>query len=173
MFFELIAAMVAGLMAAGIVLVLNRITRGGLPKWAMPVAAGTAMIFFSIYMEYTWFDRTTSDFPEGVEIAFTHEARAAWRPWTYVWPLVDRFSAVDRASIRTHDAAPEQRMANLLLFARWAGPKVVPVIYDCAGPRMAPLLDTVEYDAQGAVSRADWAPVPADDPSFSIVCKEA
>lgn len=173
MFFELIAAMVAGLTAAGVVLVLNRISRGMLPRWAMPAAAGAAMIGFSIFMEYSWFDRTTAEFPESVEVAFTHEARAAWRPWTYLWPLVDRFSAIDRASIRTHEAAPEQRMANLLLFARWAGPKVVPVVYDCAAAQMAPLLDTVEYDERGAVASADWAPVPPDDPSFSIVCKEA
>ncbi|SNS58500.1 hypothetical protein [Tropicimonas sediminicola] len=173
MFFELIAAIVAGLAAAGGVLLLNRISGGRLPRWSMPAAAGAAIIGFTIFMEYNWFDRTTSDFPEGVEVTFTHEARAPWRPWTYLWPLVDRFSAVDLASIRTNDAVPEQRMVNLLLFARWSGPKVVPVIYDCAERRMAPLLDTVDYDESGAVAEADWGPVPDDDPTFSIVCKEA
>ena len=40
MFWELIATLMAGFAAAGVVLLLNKILRGRLPKWAMPIAAG-------------------------------------------------------------------------------------------------------------------------------------
>ncbi|WP_068113618.1 hypothetical protein [Tropicimonas marinistellae] len=173
MFFELIAAITAGALGAGVVMILNSVTGGRLPRWAMPIAAGSAIIAFAIFMEYTWFSRTTDRFPEGVEVAFTHEARGVWRPWTYAYPVIDRFSAIDRASIVASDAAPEQRRAELLLFDRWAQPQMVPVVYDCERTRMAPLFDTVKIDDSGVVVDAEWGPVDPDDAAINIVCKEA
>ncbi len=38
MFFEMVATLVSGFAGAGVVLLLNKISGGRLPKWAMPVA---------------------------------------------------------------------------------------------------------------------------------------
>lgn len=172
MFFELIAAVVAGGFGAGAVLIVNTLTGGLLPRWAMPAAAGAAMIGFGIFMEYNWFDRKTGEFPAGVEIVSTREARGFWRPWTYVWPITDGFTAVDSQSIRTNDAAPDQRMAQIVLMARWKAARVVPMIYDCGDTLAALLTDKVEMDDDGTVLKADWKPVEPDDPALTFVCKE-
>lgn len=172
MFFELIAAILAGVAAAGVVLLLNKILGGRLPKWLTPAAAGAAMIGFTILMEYTWFDRTTGEFPESVIIANTHEARNLWRPWTFAVPLIDSFVAVDPASMRTNADVPDQRMADLLYFERWRAPRSVPMVFDCVEGRAAPLLDTVTYDDKGAVDGAAWVSVPTGDPTLATICKE-
>ncbi len=173
MFLELIAAVSAAVAAAGLALLVNKLTGGRLPKWAMPMAAAVAMLSFAIVMEYSWFERTTADFPEGVEVTTVHEARGFWRPWTYVYPLVDRFVAVERASIRTNDSVPDQRLVDLLFFGRWQPLRTVPMVFDCGAARGAPLLDDVTFDATGAVLNANWAPVPSDDPILMTVCKES
>jgi hypothetical protein len=173
MFFELIAAIVAGALVAGVVFGLNRLTGGRLPRWVMPAAAGAAIVAYAIFMEYSWYGRTVATLPEGLEVTFTHEARNVWRPWTFARPVVDRFAAVDRAAITAPGADADQRRAELYLFGRWTAPRRVPVVYDCGAGRMAPLLETVQIDENGVVTQADWEPVPADDPTLSIVCKEA
>jgi hypothetical protein len=60
MFLELIAAFAAAFVAAGIVLAVNMATGGRLPRWAMPVAAGAAMLGYAVWSEYSWFARTRS-----------------------------------------------------------------------------------------------------------------
>lgn len=172
MFLELIAAVVAGIAAAGLVMLAGRLSGGRLPGWLMPVAAGAVMILFAVTMEYSWFRRTTADFPPEVVITETHEVRALWRPWTYVVPLVDRFVAVETGGTRSNPDVPHQRIANLMFFGRWQPVRVVPTVIDCAARRAAPLMGDMTLDASGAVEMAGWAPVPEGDATFTAVCKE-
>ncbi len=173
MFLELIAAVFAAAAAAGVVMLLNRLTGKRLPGWLMPAAAGVTMILFAIRMEYTWYERTVADFPESVVITETNESSALWRPWTYFVPLTDRFVALDPAAVQTNDAVPHQRIAELLFFGRWKAPEAVPMVIDCATRLGAPMLDTVTFDETGAVKEAQWAPIPEGDLTFATVCKEA
>ena len=172
MFFELIAAVVAGGCAAGVVMLLNRLTGRRLPRWLMPVAAGVAMIGYTIAMEYSWYERTSKSLPSGIEVVVTHEASNFWRPWTYFSPVTDRFIAIDVDSIRTNESVPRQRMVDLFAFARWQSPKVLPMVYDCEANRSAPLLDDATLGASGEVENLRWAPVPKSDTSIIAVCKE-
>ena len=172
MFFELIAAIFAAVAAAGVVLLLNRLSGGRLPRWLMPAVAAAAMIGVTVRLEYTWFERRVADFPEGIVVTETHTVRQIWRPWTFAFPLVDRFIAIEPAAVRTNDGAPHQRMTDLLLFARWQPPRVVPMVYDCSAGRSAPLTDSVTYDAAGAVDQAAWAPVEPGDTTFEMLCRE-
>ena len=68
MFLELIGTIFAGFAFAGIVLVLNKLTGGRLPRWATPVAAGLGMIGMTIASEYSWYDRTRETLPDSVNI---------------------------------------------------------------------------------------------------------
>ncbi|PRY22628.1 hypothetical protein CLV78_106169 [Aliiruegeria haliotis] len=172
MFLELIAAVAAGFFGAGAAMAANWLSGGRLPRWSMPVAAGACMIALAIRMEYAWFETNTADFPEGVEITSTRESSAFWRPWTYVWPMTDGFTAVDLASVRTNDTVPDQAMAKMFFFARWKAPREVQMVFDCTDNRIAPLNDTITFDDSGAVAEADWAMLPADDPTLTTVCKE-
>ncbi|MCB1310968.1 MAG: hypothetical protein KDK29_03335 [Sedimentitalea sp.] len=171
MFLELIATVFAGLAMAGVVMLVNRLTGGRLPRWTAPVAAGLAMLATTISNEYSWYSRTTEGLPEGLTVAQAVESRRAYRPWTYLVPYVDRFVALDEASLQRHPALPDQRIADLYFFGRWSPVKKMPVLFDCAGHRQASLMDGVEFDPDGQVSDAAWIRVEAGDPVLTAVCE--
>lgn len=162
MFLELIAAFAAAFAAAGVVLILNLVTGGRLPRWAMPMAAGGALIGYAIWSEYSWFDRMAGELPAGVEVTFTNEAQAIWRPWTFAAPFVNRFVALDTASIRTNAAVSHQRIADMYFYGRWSPRTGIEVVIDCREGVLAPL-PSAELDANGEATRAAWVtPLPGD-----------
>lgn len=170
MFLELIATIVAGFAAAGVVLLLNKVLRGRLPRWFMPVAAGAAMVAATIANEYGWFPRTKANLPEGLSVVETVESKALYRPWTYAWPFVERFVAVDVLSIKSHADASGQKLADVYLFGRWAPVHKLPVLADCTAQRRATLTDGVSFQADGTVSGADWVSVDQDDAIVATIC---
>ena len=169
MFFELIAAFAAGFLGAGLALVAGWLSGGRLPRWLMPVMAGVGMIGYAIWSEYTWFDRTAAAMPPGVEVTFVNEVSAFWRPWTYALPVVDRFAAVDTASIRTNPDVPDARIADMLFAQRWMPNRLVPVMFDCAGGRHAPLA-TVTFTPDGGIGEGLWSRAGPDDAALSAAC---
>lgn len=172
MFFELVATLVAGVGAAGVVMLLNRISGGRLPRWAMPIGAGGAMIVMAIWNEYTWFDRTVATLPEGVEVVSTVESKSFYRPWTYVVPFVQRFAAVDVAAVRRHENAPDMRVTNMVFMARWSQPGQTPVVFDCANNRRAGGDVPFELGDDGTVTASNWQDLSATDPALQAVCNE-
>ncbi|MDK3072979.1 hypothetical protein QO034_07650 [Sedimentitalea sp. JM2-8] len=170
MFLELIGTIFAGVALAGMVMLVNRLTGGRLPRWSAPVAAGFGMLSMTVFMEYSWFDRTTATLPEGVFVAQSIEKARFYQPWTYVVPYVDRFVAVDSLSVRRHADLPDQRMADLYFFGRWAPLKRVPVLFDCAEGRMATLIDGATFDDSGQVIDPDWVHVDDRDAVLASAC---
>lgn len=171
MFIELIATIFAGIACAGIAMVLNIITGRRLPKWVMPVAAGAGMLAMTVSNEYTWYDRTAEELPEGIEVAMTVQEQSWLRPWTQVWPYTKRFAAVDLGTARSHEQLPEQRLADLYFFGRWSPVNQAPVLFDCAGGRSALLIDGAEFAADGSVENAAWQAMERDDPVLKLVCE--
>ncbi|MET1411723.1 hypothetical protein ABVF61_05615 [Roseibium sp. HPY-6] len=170
MFVELIAAFVAGIAAAGVVMLINRFLGGRLPRWFAPVAAGVAMIATTIANEYGWFSRTKDALPDGIVVAQTIENTAIYRPWTYVEPFVERFVAVDVRSIRSHPDRPDEKLGETYFFGRWSPVSKINVIADCAGNRRAALTDGISFESDGAVTGAEWVKVPSGDPIVSTIC---
>lgn len=171
MFIELIATVFAGFACAGLAMLLNVLTGRRLPKWALPVAAGAGMLAMTISNEYTWFTRTAERLPDGVEVAMTVEERSWLRPWTRLRPYTKRFVAVDTATTRSHDALPDQRMADLYFFGRWSPVNQAPMLFDCGAGRSALLIDGADFSEDGTVSNADWQKMPDDDPILQLVCE--
>ncbi len=170
MFVELIGTVFAGIAAAGIVLLLNKLLSGRLPKWFMPVAAGLAMIGATVSNEYSWFPRTKASLPDGVVIAETVEAKALYKPWTYAYPYVERFMAVDTATIRNHEAKPSHRLVDIYLFGRWAPVSKLPVLADCEQMRRAALTDAISFEDDGTVQGAEWLTPPKGDSMLATIC---
>jgi hypothetical protein len=173
MFLELIATFIAGLAAAGLVMLVNKVLGGRLPRWLTPVGAGAAMILVTISNEYGWYSRTTDTLPEGVVVAETGESSAFYRPWTYVWPITERFAAVDTKTTRSHLGQPGIKLADVYFFGRWSPVTKLPVLADCTGLRRAALADGITFQEDGVVSGADWIEVGADDPLVSTICGES
>lgn len=170
MFLEFMGVVFAGAAAALVVYAANRALGGRLPRWLMPVAAGAAMIVATVSLEYTWYGRTAAALPEGLVVAETVEERALYRPWTYLVPYTDRFVALDRASVQTNPDRPAERIADLYFFGRWAPLRQVPVLFDCAAGRRAPLVEGVEFAPDGSVRGAAWTAPRADDPLLAAAC---
>ncbi|MFK7880183.1 hypothetical protein [Roseobacter sp.] len=171
MFVELIATVFAGIACAGVAMLLNVVTGRRLPKWIMPIAAGLGMIGMTISNEYTWFDRTAERLPEGVEIATKVEEQSWLRPWTQIWPYTKRFAAVDKATARTNDDWPEQRLADVYFFGRWSPVNKAPMLFDCQSRRAALLIDGADFGENGGVTNADWQALPEGDQTLKLVCE--
>lgn len=168
MFLELVATFVAGLGAAGLMLLLSRLTRGRLPRWTIPVAAGAAMIAVGVWLEMTWGRRTADNLPPTIEVAERVTDTAWWRPWTYIWPQTIRMVAVDTASIRTNEAAEDTRLVDLYLFQRWQPIRLVPQLVRCSDPARADVSDEALAEPQGAA----WRSLSADSDIIRLACKE-
>ena len=165
MFLELIATFAAGFGAAGVMLLLNMLTRGRLPRWAMPVAAGLAMIGVTIANEYSWGSRTADALPEGVVVIEDVTQSAWWRPWSYVWPQTVRLMALDTAAIQTRADQPDLKLVDLYLFARWQPPAKAQQLLNCTAALRADATVTALSDP----SQATWA--DADPRMLQQVCE--
>lgn len=170
MFLELIATVFAGVAVAGIVLVINRASGGAFPRWLAPAAAGLGMIVATIASEYSWYERNTADLPAEVVVIDQVENRSFYRPWTYVRPYVDRFVALDEASVLRNQQVPAQRLADLYFFGRWSQVNTLTVAVDCDQNRRAALVEAVEFDNAGRIENADWVTAPQGDPIVRSIC---
>jgi hypothetical protein len=137
----------------------------------MPVTAGVAMLAVTITNEYGWYPRTSQSLPDGLTVALTVEDTAFYRPWTYAKPFVSRFLAVDEASVQTHDALPDQRIADVYAFQRWTAPSRVSVAIDCAEGRRAEIAEGTTVSEDGSLQGVPWRDVPMDDPVLTVVCR--
>ncbi len=150
MFFELIATFAAGFAAAGLVLAINLITKGRLlPKWAMPVVAGAAMIGVAIAGEYSWGTRTIANLPEDVIVLDNVQEASWWRPWSYLTPPTVRIRALDPAA-QTHADHPDLRLVDLYFLARWQAPAKASQLVDCANETQADATATALADPESA-----------------------
>lgn len=171
MFLELIGTVFAGFAFAGVVMVLNKLTGGRLPRWAAPVAAGAGMITMTIASEYSWYKRTLDALPDSLAVVQEVESRAFYRPWTYAVPFVDRFAAIDTVSVRTNDNVPDQRLVDLYFFGRWAPVSKMPVAVNCAENSRANLADGAEFGQDGRLLNPSWIRVTSDDPLVKATCE--
>ncbi|EEE38184.1 hypothetical protein RKLH11_2025 [Rhodobacteraceae bacterium KLH11] len=170
MFLELIGTVFAGFAFAGVVMVVNKLSGGRLPKWAAPVAAGIGMIAMTITSEYSWYNRTKDQLPDSLTIVQEVESRAFYRPWTYAVPFVDRFAAIDTVSVRRNDSIPDQRLVDLYFFGRWAPVSKIPVAVNCAENSRANLVDGAEFADDGRLVNAGWVKAGQNDPVIEATC---
>jgi len=170
MLLELIATVVLGLGAAGLLMALNVISGKRLPGWMVPAGAGLAMLIFIIAMEYSWATRTEGGLPQGVEVASLSSESMWYRPWTYVRPLGLRMVAVDTRRNRHHPGQPDQVMTTIMLLGRWMPVHEIPVVFDCARQRRADLHAGVEILPDGRLANADWRQLGVDDPALRLAC---
>lgn len=170
MLIELIATLALGAAVAGIVLLLSRFSKSNLPRSFAPVAAGIAMIGFQVWSEYAWFDRTASALPSGIKVTEQYTQAVPWRPWTYLMPQVNRFVAVDVETARRHPNQPDQVMADVFLFTRFAPTVSVPQLVDCKTSRRADIADGVKFGDSGQVLDPGWTEAGADDPLLAALC---
>ncbi|RUR26626.1 hypothetical protein ELY33_16025 [Vreelandella andesensis] len=115
MIWHLIAAVFAGLAAAGIGLLLRTLSRKRLPKWIVPVFGGLGMLGYQIQVEYAWFDHKQTQLPETAIVISSDTSSAVWRPWTFAYPMTTKFSIVDSDNVRARRLGDEL-IAEFILY---------------------------------------------------------
>ena len=133
----------------------------------MPAAIGIAMIGFSIWNEYSWYPRARASLPATVVVASAPGDRMFYRPWTYVFPIVTRFVAVDRSPAGAGDVFA----TSAYVVRRWAPSQQVPVAFDCARMVSADLVGAARLDSKGTLTGAEWSAPDAEDPLVRAACK--
>jgi len=173
MWLDNLSMIAVGILAACIVFVIRRTLgarSGRLPRWLMPAAIGASMIAYSIWNEYSWFDRVAADLPPTVAIVSEGERSAPWAPWTYIWPVKIRFAAMDTRVRVASDARPGLIVTELLLVERWRPTRRVPMAFDCHYDRRADLLEGARVEADGRLQGTQWVTMEPDSPLLLTAC---
>lgn len=173
MYVDIITIITAGFAAAGVALILNRLTGRRLPRWIVPATAGAGMLLMSLTNEYRWYPRTADLLPDGFEVISTVEYSAPFSPWTYAVPYVNRFAAVDVAGTQRNANQPDLRLTNVIFFTRWQPMQTRSVVFDCAQGRSALLDGDLTFNDDGSVRVSRWDQTGLDDPATARVCQEA
>jgi hypothetical protein len=143
-----------------------------IPGWATPTLAGAGLIVTAIYMEYSWFNRVSGALPSAFVVANPETTTSPLRPWTFVVPLVTRFTAIDGSKLARHPAREELIVAPVFGFARWQNPQNALMVFDCAGARRVPVTEGMEIDTNGTLTGAEWQVLDSVDGLQEAACKE-
>lgn len=170
MFFDLVATVLAGVAVAGIVLFLRRILRLPLPAWLVPAAAGAAMLGYTIWSEYSWFQRDLAARPQTLSVVWQNEEKAFWRPWTYLAPITDQYRALDMTSLITPESAPHLRVGGLFLVKRRQQAIIVRSAFDCTKSEWTSAMDGAKFADDGAVEAGTWRSIAPEDPLIVAAC---
>lgn len=142
MIWHLIAAVFAGLAAAGIGLMLRLASAKRLPKWIVPVFAGLGMLGYQIHYEYSWLDHRRSQLPPTAQVVHTEQDSMVWRPWTFLFPMTVAFNLVDQSSMVPR-SSDDQLLVEFILY-RFEKEVVdrlqhQPYLINCGSGEMVPL----------------------------------
>lgn len=99
MLWTLLAIAVTGLGAAGIALLLRKLSRNKLPKWIVPLFGGLGMLGYQIFYEYSWFEHQLQRQPQESVVVASEAGHVFWRPWSYFVPMVTAFTVLDSKSV--------------------------------------------------------------------------
>lgn len=142
MIWHLIAAVFAGLAAAGIGLILRTLSGKRLPKWIVPVFGGLGMLGYQVQVEYNWFEHKQAQLPATTTVISSDTSTAVWRPWTFAIPMTTKFSVIDSANIRLSEQNGA-RLAEFILyqFERHYTDIIItqPYLLNCENRELVPL----------------------------------
>ena len=170
MLFSLLATFLVGAAVGVMIWAGFRTVKRKAPGYLIPMAVGASMLGYTIYAEYSWFSRMTSEFPPRVEVVKTYTETKPWAPWTYVVPRIGRFLAVDLRTARRNPVLPGHVIVETLLVKRDDGPASLWQMIDCDGGRFTALPADPRFGADGLPEGASWLP-RADLPElFAAVC---
>ncbi len=173
MLWDLIATIVSGVGAAGIALLLRKLTAQRAPRYLVPVFAAAGMLSFQIFSEYQWFDHQKSLLPEGVVVVRAVAESTAWRPWSYLKPQVVRFMALDVKNATTNQHNPELVLATLYLFERRQQAGAIRQVIHCGLGYRADFTEQLAIPTTGSALDQNWHPIGDAEQSLLQVCPPA
>jgi hypothetical protein len=166
MLLTFLGAISVAVLAACVAFIIRRVW-GVQARWLIPFSAGVGMLGFTIWNDYSWFDRQRDGLPEGVAVVEAFTQSAAIQPWTLLVPVVNRYSAIDLRAAERHPDRPEIVRAPVFLAQRYQPTVVSAQIIDCAGRRRA---DAVDAGPDGLPPADAWFSLPDGHPLLRAVC---
>lgn len=173
MWVDILSMVAIGILAACIIYIARRtLARKGrsLPRWALPAIIGASMIGYSVWNEYTWFDRISGGLPPAVAVVGQGERSAFWAPWTYAWPVTVRFIAMDTRNRVESAQRPGLVVTELLLVERWQPTRKVQSAFDCHHGQRADLMGGARIEPDGTLEGARWQAMEPGDPMLRVAC---
>ncbi|QTP58026.1 hypothetical protein HNO53_04360 [Billgrantia antri] len=158
MIWHFIAAVFAGLGAAGVGLLLRTLSGKRLPRWIVPVFAGLGILGYQINHEYSWYEHKRNQLPATAQVVDTEHDRMFWRPWTYASPLTVGFSVVDHSSMERRQADDHQLVEFILYrFQRAHVDRLhhQPYLMNCASAELVPLAEESRQPRVDALRELD------------------
>lgn len=171
MIWQLIAAIFAGLGAAGVGLILRQLSGKRLPRWIVPALGGLGILGYQIHYEYTWFDYKQAQLPASAQVVARQTERMLWRPWTYVAPLTTAFDVVDRGNLVTQNTGGDRVVEFILYrFERQPADQVShhPYLLNCNAREIVPLTEK-----DGRPRYPELRHVEPSAPLYQAVCAGA
>ena len=170
MFMNLLVTLALGGLAAGAVYLIAR-PFGWKPAGVVYLAAAAAgMLAYAIYDEYSWYSRTSSTLPGRLEVVRTYATSMPYQPWTYAFPRIYRFDALDLGSTRTNSNAPGLTLVQLLRVTRNTSSVKVNAIVDCRNERFAEVDQETEFADNGLPINAKWLNLTDHHALRKVVC---
>ncbi len=170
MLWDLIATIVAGVGAAGIALLIRKMTVQRAPRYLVPFFAAMGMLGFQIFSEYQWYEHQQSLLPEGVVVVKAVAETTPWRPWSYLQPQVVRFMALDVKNAAANEQNPQLMLATLYLFERRQAAIAVKQVIHCGLQHIADFNHTLAIPMEGSALDHNWHPISPDEQALLEVC---
>jgi hypothetical protein len=171
MIWELLATIIAGVGAAGVALLLRKLSSQRLPRYLVPVFAGMGMLMFQIHGEYTWFDHQSSLLPADVTVVRTIESSSWWRPWSYIKPHTLQFVAMDSKNASSNELNPDLRLVDLYFFEYHQPARRLQQVIHCTLQKRALYSDTLPLPKPGESVDERWQSLDSDDVMLQQLCK--
>ncbi len=173
MLMSFLGTIVLGFGVAGAWMLVTRAFRIQAPRWTIPVLAGGAMLVFHVYVEYSWFQRTAGTLPDRAVVADVGTYSHPLQPWTLVVPQVNRFTVIDTGRVRTHPDLAGFVLAEVAFVTRYYPTLTSRQLYDCAAPRRADILPSMDLGGDRFLDGLVWIELDADDGARAAACGAA
>lgn len=146
MFFELFSMICVAFAACGALLLAARLLRLRLPKYAVPLVAALAMIGFTVWLRYTWAERTVEALPTGSTVIARLPYEGMLEPWTALFPRTAGLVVLDGAATLRNPQHPEVLLVTTRLMEEHQETLSLQQFVDCAKRRRAPAGGTLGAD---------------------------
>lgn len=171
MIVNLLITLAMGGIAAGAVYLIARPFGWKVQGVVYLLAAAAGMLAYSVYDEYTWYERSTASLPNRLQVVRSYATSMPYQPWTYLAPRIYRFDAVDLGSRRANPKAPDLALIRLLRVTRNTSSEDVSAILDCPGSRYVEVDKNTQFSESGVPIDPDWQSLSEHPSLKNAICQ--
>lgn len=172
MFLTLFISTCVAFLVLGCLLITFRLIGRPMPGWMIPVTIGLSIFGAITYLRYTWWDTMAERMPEDVLVLQTFRESSWYEPWTYLWPRITHFVALDQQTVAAHPDRPGLYLVELLLVAEGTETMTAPQVIDCRQKRRASLTPDTHPDVTALPDTLTWQTGGEPAYLFDAVCSD-